>query len=64
MPRLLLIAVLALVSGCGQKGPLFLPPAPGATAPAPAAAAAEPAESVESAPESESRERALPAVQP
>ncbi|MES2919747.1 MAG: lipoprotein [Pseudomonadota bacterium] len=63
MPRLLLIAVLALVSGCGQKGSLFLPPAPGAAAPAPAAAA-EPAESVESAPESESRERALPAAQP
>lgn len=57
MPRLLLIAVLALVSGCGQKGPLFLPPAPGAAAPAPAGSA-------EPASESESRERALPAAQP
>lgn len=59
MPRLLLIAVLALVSGCGQKGPLFLPPAPGAPAPVPA-----PAESAAPASESESRERALPAAQP
>lgn len=64
MSRLLLIAVLALVSGCGQKGPLFLPPAPGAATPASAPAAAEIAESAESGPESESRERALPAAQP
>lgn len=66
MPRLLLLTVLALLSGCGQKGPLFLPPAPGAATPESApAAAAEPADAAASAaPESESRAQALPAAQP
>lgn len=59
MSRLLLLSVLALLAACGQKGPLFLPPAPGAAAPAPEAAPAP-----GTAAESESRERALPAAQP
>lgn len=48
---LLLLPALALLTGCGQKGPLVLPPRPATpaaatsvpTAPAPAASAALPA---------------------
>ena len=48
---LLLVALAALLGGCGQKGPLYLPdkpaaivtPAPAASAPAPQEAPAAPA---------------------
>ena len=69
MPRLTLLLVIALLAGCGQKGPLYLPAPPGPAVPAPApdaagpaAAAADPAGNA--APESEDRERAVPAAQP
>lgn len=59
MPRLLPLALVALLAGCGQKGPLYLP-----AAPAPAAAPATDAAPAAGDPESEDRERAVPAAQP
>jgi len=39
MALLVALAALPLVAGCGQKGPLTLPPAASAAPPAPAAPA-------------------------
>lgn len=55
---MLLLAVGAL-AGCGQKGPLFLPPPrPAATAPAPAKATPKPAPALSAGtPAASSRDR-------
>lgn len=37
MSRLLLLTLVALLAGCGQKGPLYLPSSPPAAAPLPSA---------------------------
>jgi len=41
MPRILVFAALAALAGCGQKGPLTLPPAPAASQSKPAERPAE-----------------------
>lgn len=43
MSRLLPLILLALLAGCGQKGPLYLPSAPPGGAPLPAGKPAAPA---------------------
>ena len=50
-----LVLPLALLAGCGQRGPLFLPDEPAPPAPAPAASGA-PAEEAEKAADDEDDE--------
>lgn len=59
MPRLLPLCLLALLAGCGQKGPLFLPAKAGPAVPAPAAPADATTE-----PDTDPRAPASPAAQP